>query len=235
MTWSPTRAGSARMANPFYGLLRHLLAFTLAMTALSGNAGSYEDFFAAIKRDDSQALAALLQRGFDPDTLDPQGQSGLMLAAREPAMKAFQVLVNWPRIKVETRNAKDESPLMIAALKGYLDMARQLIDKGADVNKTGWTPLHYAATKGEAPMIELLLENHAYIDAESPNRSTPLMMAALYGTTSAVKLLLESGADPTLRNDQGLTAIDFAQRAKRVDAAEVIAAFIRARQPRGKW
>ena len=83
--------------------------------------------------------------------------------------------------------------------------------------------------------MTLLLDKHAYIDAASPNGSTPLMMAAHYGTPSAVKLLLEAGADPLLRNEQGLSAIDFAQRANRADSAEIIAAFIRGRQPKGTW
>ena len=83
--------------------------------------------------------------------------------------------------------------------------------------------------------MNVLLENHAYIDAASPNGSTPLMMAAMYGTPSAVKLLLEAGADPSLKNIQGLTAIDFAQRGKRIDSAEIIAAFVRGQQPKGKW
>jgi len=84
-------------------------------------------------------------------------------------------------------------------------------------------------------VMYLLLEQNAYIDAASPNGTTPLMMAAHYGTPSAVKLLLESGADPLLKNQQDLSAIDFAQRANRADSAEIIAAFVRARQPRGKW
>ena len=50
-----------------------------------------------------------------------------------------------------------------------------------------------------------------------------------------VKLLLDEGADPMLKNLQGLTAIDFANRANRKESAELIAAFIRSRQPRGKW
>mgnify|MGYP000290591781 FL=1 len=61
------------------------------------------------------------------------------------------------------------------------------------------------------------------------------MMAAHYGTPEAVKLLLDEGADPMLKNLQGLTAIDFANRANRKESAELIAAFIRSRQPRGKW
>jgi uncharacterized protein len=103
------------------------------------------------------------------------------------------------------------------------------------VNKTGWTPLHYAATGGHVEIIQILLDEYAYIDAESPNKSTPLMMAAKYGTPAAVKLLLESGADPTLRNELGLSAIDFAQQGNRRDSAEMIAAAIRAAKPKGKW
>jgi ankyrin repeat protein len=61
------------------------------------------------------------------------------------------------------------------------------------------------------------------------------MMAAQYGSPGAVKLLLEAGADPLLKNQLGLTAIDFAQRANRKDSADLIAAFVRARAPRGTW
>ena len=50
-----------------------------------------------------------------------------------------------------------------------------------------------------------------------------------------MKLLLEEGADPLIKNQLGLTAIDFARRAGRGSSAEIIAAFVRAQQPRGKW
>ena len=199
------------------------------------HAGSYEDFFTAVKRDDSRTVANLLTRGFDANTLDPKGLHGLIIAVQEPSPKVAEVLLRWPKTNVEFRTAKDESPLMLAAFKGQLELARKLVERGADVNKTGWTPLHYAATNGHLQIMDLLLENHAYIDAESPNRTTPLMMAAQYGTPAAVKLLLEAGADATLRNQLGLTAIDFANKAGRTDAAELIAAARRSQQPRGKW
>lgn len=199
------------------------------------HAGSYEDFFVAIKQDDGRAVTELLRRGFDPNTPDPKGMSGLHLALRDQSLKAAGALIDWPKTNVEIRSAQDESPLMMASLKGNLDLVRKLIERGADVNKTGWTPLHYAATNGHLAVIQLLLDEHAYIDAESPNGSTPLMMAAHYGSPAAVKLLLEAGADPTLRNQLGLTAIDFANRANRKDAAELIARFVRGAQPKGKW
>ena len=204
----------------------------------SVNAGSFEDFFAAIQRDDPQSLSALLRRGFDPNTLDAKGQSGLFLALRDPSPKVVEVLLKAPKIKVETRTPQDESPLMMAAMRGELKLAAALIDKDADVNKTGWTPLHYAASSTQGDQLgvaKLLLENAAYIDAASPNGSTPLMMAAMYGNTSTLKLLLDEGADPTLKNQLGLTAVDFAQRADRKEMVELIGAAIRARQPKGKW
>jgi hypothetical protein len=48
-------------------------------------------------------------------------------------------------------------------------------------------------------------------------------------------LLLEAGADSTLKNSLGLTAIDFARQAKQDTSAELIAAFIRAKNPKGTW
>lgn len=199
------------------------------------NAGSYDDFFMAIKRDDSGTIIGLLERGFDPNTLNPAGEPGLLLAVKEPSIKVAEVLINWPKTDVELRNKQDESPLMMAAFKGLLDLSKKLIARDADVNKTGWTPLHYAATHGHLEVIAFLLDKHAYIDAESPNGSTPLMMAAHYGTPEAVSLLLDAGADPLLKNQQGLSAIDFAQRAKRQDVAEIVAAAIRAKKPKGTW
>ena len=206
-----------------------------ARTAL-GNA--FDDFFAAIKRNDVGAVRALARRGFDLNTISPEGQHPLYLALRDEADRVAGFLIDQPQLQVEYRNALGESPLMMAVLKGQLAVAERLIQRKAEVNKPGWTALHYAATNADevaVSMVRLLLEHHAYIDAESPNGSTPLMMAAHYGHPSVVKLLLEEGADPLLKNQQGLSAIDFANRAQRAESAEIIAAFVRARQPQGRW
>jgi len=220
-------------------MLRKCLKYALYVIVFSGQSisfsGSYEDFFQAVGNDDATTVRSLLARGFDPNTLDPKGQHALVIATQSQSTKVMQALLAAPKIKVEVRNSSDESPLMLASLNGLTSVARQLVDKGADVNKPGWAPLHYAATRGHLEIMTLLLDNHAYIDASSPNGTTPLMMAAFYGTPSAVKLLLEAGADPLLKNDQALSAIDFAHRNNRKDSADIISAFVRALQPKGKW
>ena len=199
------------------------------------HAGSYDDFFTAIVRDDAPAISALLARGLDPNTVDPSGTPGLLVAIKATSVNAALVLANWPQTKTEVRNAADESALMLAALQGELVLCKALIKNGADVNKPDWAPLHYAATNGHLDVMNLLLEENAYIDAASPNGTTPLMMAAHYGTESAVKLLLEAGADPLLKNTQGLSALDFAHRGNRTESANIISAFVRGRQPKGTW
>ena len=201
----------------------------------SASAGSYDDFFKAIKEDNPVVLSNLMNRGFDVNTISPLGEYALILALREPRLKAARVLIGWPNLNAEVRSAQDESPLMLAALHGLLAECQGLIDRGADVNKPGWAPLHYAATNGHLSVMQLLIEENAYLDAESPNGSTPLMMAAHYGTPSAVKLLLESGADPTLKNSLGLSAMDFAHQANRLESAAIIGAFIRGRHPKESW
>jgi ankyrin repeat protein len=152
------------------------------------------------------------------------------LALQKKSLKVAETLIAWRTINVNQMNAKGETPLMMAAFNRELRLAQQLIARGADVNQTGWTPLHYAATAGDVDMIRLLLEEHAYIDAESPNGTTPLMMAAYYGGPMATKLLLEEGADPTLKNDKGLTAYDFAYNGPHADAKVYIQAFLPAFQ-----
>jgi uncharacterized protein len=185
-------------------------------------ASSYDDFFKAIRFDNVRVVQGLLQRGFDPNTVNPDGVPGLMLAVREPSLKVAELLASHPDTQTEVRNDKDESVLMLAALKGYLPLVQKLVANDADVNKTGWTPLHYAATGGHVPVIAYLLDEHAYIDAESPNGTTPLMMAARYGSPEAVKHLIQAGADVRLKNQLGLTALDFAVAGQRRNAQELI-------------
>lgn len=199
------------------------------------HAGSYEDFFRAIELDNPGAVQDLLRRGFDPNTVNQAGHPGLIVAIRSEAKQVAAVLIDAADTKVEFRTAQDESPLMFAALKGYVDLCKKLIHRDADVNKVGWTPLHYAAANGHVEVISLLLDNHAYPDAESPNGTTPLMMAAMYGNPESVKALLVRGADPLLKNQLGLNALDFAARGGRPDSQALIAAFVRSAGPKASW
>jgi ankyrin repeat protein len=215
-------------------LKKSFVLLVILVFSTASSAGSFEDFFVAARNDNESAMVGLALRGFDLNTRNEDGDGALILALREGSDKVAGFLLSQDAVNVELRNPKGESPLMMAALKGRLALAQRLIERKAEVNKPGWTPLHYAAANAEPEslaMVRLMLDRFAYIDAESPNKTTPLMMAARYGHIAVVKLLLEEGADPTLLNEQGLAALDFARGAERPDVAEVIGAAVRARTP----
>ncbi len=194
------------------------------------HAGAYEDFFKAIHFDQDQEVARLIARGIDPNTPNEKGIPALMVALTSEAPKSALVLAKHPNTKIEFENQVSETPLMMAAFHNQLAVCEVLIEREAAVNRKGWTPLHYAATKGNIAIMRLLLQENAYIDAESPNGTTPLMMAAYYGSPMAVKLLLEEGADPNLRNQDQASALDLALTAERSKNAIYIRAFMEAWQ-----
>jgi ankyrin repeat protein len=185
----------------------------------SASADPKIDFFRAVNIDNDGAVRQLLEAGFDPNSVNPQGLVGLFLAMREESFKVAALLVAHPAIRIDAVSPADETPLMMACLKGHRDWARRLLGAGAALNRPGWTPLHYAASGPDAALVGDLLERGADVNAGSPNRSTPLMMAARYGAEAAADLLLLKGADARARNERGLTAADFARTAGRVALA----------------
>lgn len=187
----------------------------LAIASFCASAGSFEDFFIAIRNDNTANLSALLQRGFDPNSVNEKGQPGLTVAMQEQSIRAAKLLLQQPGIQIDQPNKVGETALMMAALKGNQEGVSMLLARGAKVNQSGWSPLHYAATGPAPELVQLLLDRGAEIDASSPNGTTPLMMASQYGSESSVDILLARGADPKRRNQLGLTAVDFARLAGR--------------------
>jgi hypothetical protein len=194
---------------------RYVFYLLIAIEFSFSWADSGVDFFRAVQVDDAGTVRALLARGFDPNALDEHGQNGLFVALRDASPKVATTLLAHPAIRVDAANASDETPLMMAALRGEVEWAERLLARGARVNRPGWGPLHYAACSSEPAVVALLLARGADIEAASANRTTPLMMAARYGTEGTVDLLLERGASPRARNDKGLDAAAFARLAGR--------------------
>jgi len=175
----------------------------------------------AVKKDDAPVVSQLLKRGMDANSADAQGNSWLILAARQCSIGTLKALLD-ARAQIDARNALGETALMIGAINGHLEIVKQLLARQARVNPEGWTPLMYAAVKGDVNISRLLLEHGALINATAENGFTALMMAAREGHRDLVSFLLAKGADPNLKTDNALTALGAARAQKRNDIAELL-------------
>lgn len=197
-------------------------SIALAVAGPAAARDGRDQLFRAIISDDAATVGQLLRAGVDPNSRNDKGVPALYLALQEDALDAARVLLQSDRTDVNQLNDADESPLMMAAYKDHMELAQVLVSRGASLNKSGWTPLHYAATKGHVQMMRYLIGKGANINALSPNDTTPLMMAARYGSAEAVRLLLAFHADPAMTNQQDMNALDFARSANREDIAKLL-------------
>ena len=179
-----------------------LFFLVLSMTlwaAARAESPTVQSWFDALKKDDVWTLSSMQMKGVSTNLADDDGNTALHGAIALGKLDTLKWLLNQPDIAINQRNNANETALMFAAIRCDHAAAKALIERGAAINHTGWAPLHYAASckaSNATDLVHLMLEHHAYIDAESPNGTTPLMMAAYYGTPEATKLLLEEGADP---------------------------------------
>lgn len=171
-----------------------------------------DTYFRRISLDDLDGVKKSLEnKNLSPNTSSKQGDAPLPYAVKENSYKVLRYLLQLPNIDVEMENKSTENVVMMLAFKGRLDLVKYVIeDLGAEIDKEGWTALHYAVTNGHYEVAQYLITKKAELDALSPTNSTPLMLAARHGHIRVVKLLLDNQADLSLRNTQNYTAIDFA-------------------------
>ena len=157
------------------------------------------------------------------------GSSAIMFAARIGNIDVARVLLD-SGSNVNDKAASGVTVLTQAAHSGHQDLAIFLLERGADPNAidSGYTALHAAVLRSEVDLVEALLEHGAIIDAPvehgSPGRRfsadysirsqligrDAFWMAAKYGEVEILKILLDAGADPLVREDDGITALQVA-------------------------
>lgn len=118
---------------------------------------------------------------------------------------------------------RGDTALHAAALSYDVEMARELLSRGADLgarNRRGAEPIHSATMGGpgstnwdppqQRAIILYLVEAGADPNATAAGGVTPLHRAVRNRCSAAVEALLSAGADPRLKNDSGSTASDLA-------------------------
>ncbi|KAF4739699.1 hypothetical protein FOZ63_001547, partial [Perkinsus olseni] len=130
-------------------------------------------------------------------------------------------------------NAQDRTgqrPLLVAAAEGHSDICRILIERKADVtavNSLGASALALATNAGHVRAFQALLRSGADVNCRDIWLDTPLIAACRRGhPLPFLALLVDSGADITLRNRYGETAIDVARKAGDVHACKFLSSVV---------
>eukprot|EP00177_Eucheuma_denticulatum_P002987 GFKZ01005374.1.p1 GENE.GFKZ01005374.1~~GFKZ01005374.1.p1 ORF type:complete len:2130 (-),score=277.76 GFKZ01005374.1:64-6453(-) len=139
----------------------------------------------------------LIEHGAKSSTKCGDGVTALHLAASGGGHIAICKLLISHKAPVNARSAKKQTPLFLAAQKGFVKVVQLLLEHGAEANiedETKHTPLHLAASSGFVSCVDLLLKAGAHVNVSLRNGVTPLHYAVQNGHAQVVKLLITAGA-----------------------------------------
>jgi len=169
----------------------------------------------AVVKNDLQLIKLLIELGADVNKFNQGGGTALMYAAQYGHLEAARVLLKGGA-KVNAQGGKFWSALMIAVLKGRLPMIELLLQNGADVNASdmlGASPLARAVEREYVDVARRLLEVPSLdINARDRSGMTALHMAAAVGNDTLATALLAHGARIDIKEENGFTPADLAQR-----------------------
>lgn len=201
----------------------NIILFLLGILIINVSwAQSEKDWWTAIKNDNVSAVQEMLLMRANTSAFNDIGNPALIQSARDQSWRVFDLLANNPETEIDQANKFDETALMYLAILGQTDRAIKLINQGASVNRLGWTPLHYAASRAQLDTAKMLITHKAIVNAPGTDGTTPLMMAAMSGNQDMVRLLMQNGADPTMINIKGETAADLANSNKHTSLAKLL-------------
>ncbi|KAI9565923.1 ankyrin repeat protein [Daphnia sinensis] len=162
-----------------------------------------------------QIVEMLIAFGANPNAIDRLGISVLHFATINQAEDVVERLLKTPNIIVDPiQNETRVTPLHLAAWFNFENIARMLIEGGADTGAedyNGETPLEYAVSSNAVAVVKTLLNNGAEANSRRWKERSPLHVAAAHGTEQIAKLLIAKGANVNALDEFGLTPLHYAE------------------------
>ena len=134
------------------------------------------------------------------------------------------ILISNPGL-LEMRNENNLTPLLSAAIQGNIEIARFLIEKGADVHagdNEGSNALHNAAAGGRKEMIRLLVSKGMRVNDQDDRGMTALHFASSRGHLDCAELLVSLGADVSAEESNQRTPLFFAAGSGDLDLCRLL-------------
>jgi len=152
-----------------------------------------------------------------PTRIDDSGWTTLMIAVSAGRLEVVRFLLGCTNCEVNHRNCNGQTSLHYAASKNHVEIARMLLENGADVNaqdKYGNSPLHRASALGHMNITQILLKQKGVrVDLTDREGNTPLHIAVEDENDSVALCLVRHGADINRQNNMERTPLDLAKTA----------------------
>lgn len=166
----------------------------------------------------TEIVKFLLEKGASHTVHDFENHTALNLACwgKGGTLQIVETLLQLPEIPLDIPTSGGRTALLSACTVGNHQVAKLLIEKGANCNVAdgfnGDTALHLACWGGKSLEIVKLLHgiNKTLLEVVNKEGRTPLLVASHAGCTEIVDFLLEEGADPTIIDHDGHTALHLA-------------------------
>lgn len=145
-------------------------------------------------------------------------------ASENNLQKVLELLESGLDINAEEDNL-GFTALISASKEGHLNMVRELIMRGANVNHRAsgrTTALHIASSYNKLDVVRELITNGADINEATRRGITPLMYACMRGHADIVNELIRLGANINYMNQDGETALMWAERSLHVHIMDIL-------------
>lgn len=173
-----------------------------------------------------EILQKLLSAGAKIDIKDDEEKIPLHMATESGSLACVKVLLQADPKTLSSTEYRLRAPLHFAAYEGHFELAKFLLDKGANPDQRDenhLTPLLIATRLNHYNIVVLLLDYGAKLSAHSKNRTTPIDLAAYFGNARIVRLLLNRGADVKNKSSFGKGCLDSAIKGNRPETCMEIA------------
>jgi ankyrin repeat protein len=167
----------------------------------------------ACEKGNAAMVEKLLARGANPNVASPAGESPLMHCARTGSVAAVKSLLQRRADPNAKDNEEQQTALMWAVAQKHADVAKALIDGGADIHaksRGGFTPMMFAARVGAIEAGDVLLAAKSDVNEVGPGGMTPLVLASASGQSAFAIHILDKGANANAKDQHGATAMHYA-------------------------
>lgn len=190
----------------------------------SKDKAGFTPFMVAAENGYKEVCEVLSQIGADPFLVDNAGWNAIHFAAEHKHTLIVKWLLSLEQEKL-SQNSNLTPSLMIAIEKQKINYLQTLLEGGANpfvTLKDGKNAMHIAAAKGLATFVKMLSSYSQLINSCTPQKVTPLMLAAEEGKIKTCQILLSLGADLSCEDSEGRDATFYAAKSRQVETLQAL-------------